>query len=142
MNSILKKEYKKEYNKKYYQIPKNKEHKRELGRKYDKTPKRIKYFKERSATLEYKKYMKGYLLQKEYGISLEGYNKRIEQQQGICPICNRLLDMGKNTHVDHNHNTGKIRGILCSDCNHAIGLLRDSIPAFKNAIKYLEKDNN
>jgi hypothetical protein len=68
-----------------------------------------------------------------------------EEQNGVCWICEkRTRGRGeeKNTlAVDHNHKTGKIRGLLCSNCNTGLGNLRDSIELLEKAITYLkEKD--
>jgi len=52
--------------------------------------------------------------------------------------CKNVLDMGFKTHVDHDHTTNKIRGLLCSLCNPALGSFRDSIDILKEAIYYLE----
>lgn len=79
-------------------------------------------------------------LKKLYGITLDQYNEMLVKQDFKCSICKRHKDMVANkTHlsVDHNHNTNEIRGLLCSPCNQAIGLLQESIEACENAAKYL-----
>lgn len=53
-----------------------------------------------------------------------------------CEIC----ESTKNLSVDHDHETGKLRGILCADCNHAIGKLKDNTLLLTKAIGYLSKD--
>lgn len=77
------------------------------------------------------------------------YNLTLEEVENYwkisrCEICN--LDFckygdGHNRHLcfDHNHKTGKLRGILCNACNGALGYMKDDISIIKNAIKYLEK---
>jgi hypothetical protein len=86
-------------------------------------------------------------LKKAYGISLQDYNELLTKQNGKCSIC------GVNNNgyyrkkprafaVDHCHTTSKIRGLLCSDCNTGIGLLKDNIDLLNNAIKYLNKSRN
>jgi hypothetical protein len=67
-----------------------------------------------------------------FGLSLEEYNKIIDKG---CEICG--LRFGKLC-VDHNHVTNKIRGCLCSQCNSAIGLMKEDIDALLSAIKYLK----
>ena len=60
-------------------------------------------------------------LVRKYGISLDDYKTMWEKQEGKCPICGSNLVAGKLTHVDHCHSTGKVRGLLCSPCNRALG---------------------
>jgi len=86
-------------------------------------------------------------LKKAYGITLDQYNNMLSKQDGKCMIC--LSDNSgfyqnkkKAFAVDHCHTTGKIRGLLCSDCNTGIGLLKENIDLLNNAIKYLNKSRN
>lgn len=77
-------------------------------------------------------------LRKAYGISLAEYNEMLKSQGGKCAICGGCEPIeDRMMAVDHCHTTGKVRGILCSNCNRAIGLFRDNIESLKNAIKYL-----
>jgi hypothetical protein len=80
----------------------------------------------------------------EYGITLEEYNRLLESQGGGCAICGRKVNIDSkfSLHVDHDHDTGKIRGILCSSCNLGIGKFDHDCSRLKNAIKYLEMDDN
>lgn len=62
-----------------------------------------------------------YHLKRLYGIDLEGYNKLLKEQDHRCYICNKHEnEFKKKLHVDHNHSTGEIRGLLCYNCNHNI----------------------
>lgn len=75
----------------------------------------------------------------KYNISLEDYNKLFLYQEGRCAICNKhQTEFKKALSLDHDHNTNIPRGILCNQCNVALGLLKDDIENLKNAIKYLE----
>lgn len=80
-------------------------------------------------------------LKREYGITLEDYGAVLEQQGFGCCVCGRK-DSGhskhKNFSVDHDHKTGIVRGLLCSPCNHAIGLLGDDPQRIRAAANYLE----
>jgi len=76
---------------------------------------------------------------RRYGITIEQRNKMIIDQNDRCAICNELLSNGKFTHIDHNHETGKVRGILCSNCNSGIGMFKDNIEILASAIKYLKQ---
>jgi len=78
---------------------------------------------------------KKYNLKVNFGISIEDYNKLLLRQNGVCAVC------GSNTNrslaVDHNHETGKVRGLLCGNCNTALGLLRENIQIIEKLKGYL-----
>lgn len=71
-----------------------------------------------------------------YRMSTEDFNTLWRNQLGCCAICKLPLHE-KKYRIDHNHQTGVVRGLLCSSCNSAIGLLKDSIPNLVNAMRYL-----
>lgn len=78
-------------------------------------------------------------LETEYGITLNEYNKMFLDQKGNCKICNKHQSEFKRAlNVDHCHNTGKIRGLLCDKCNRALGWFDDNIESLERAIKYLK----
>lgn len=95
--------------------------------------------KERSAKQEYDSgYFRAHHLMKTYGITLEQYDEMLEAQDGGCAICKTTDPRGKGRfHVDHCHDTGAVRGLLCQTCNQGIGLLQDSIDVLLDAAKYL-----
>lgn len=74
-----------------------------------------------------------------YGITLKEYNELLWKQGGRCAICRNILELGKRTHVDHCHDTGRVRGILCHACNVGIGHFRHSPLLLKLAANYCEK---
>lgn len=75
---------------------------------------------------------------KKYGITIEEYNKLLEEQDGCCKICGKYFtEYKRDFSVDHNHTTGKVRGLLCNSCNTGIGLLGEDIDILIKAIKYL-----
>ena len=81
--------------------------------------------------------------QKKYGITIEEQEDMLRKQSGKCKICGKDIylfgDTKSNTaHVDHDHKTGKVRGLLCQECNTGLGKFCDNIEYLKNAIKYLE----
>lgn len=80
-------------------------------------------------------------LKMTYGITLEEYKELFDSQHGRCIICGRESnDCGKHgLVVDHCHNSKKIRGLLCSCCNTALGQLKDNVSFLENAIKYLKE---
>jgi len=81
-------------------------------------------------------------LQKSFGIGIKDYNKLLEIQNGCCAICGTdSCASGRNFAVDHNHQTGKIRGLLCKFCNTALGQFKDDTTVLQKAIQYLEREN-
>lgn len=70
-----------------------------------------------------------------YGLSMSGYESMLRAQNGVCQICKRKPE--GYLQVDHCHSTGKVRGLLCGNCNSGIGLLQESREVLASAIKYL-----
>jgi len=83
-------------------------------------------------------YSRDMALRRMYGTSLEEFNKLLFNQNNCCKICNKEYTENKKFVIDHCHNTGKIRGILCNECNAAIGRLLDNSNLLKLAKEYLE----
>jgi len=111
----------------WYNINKDgiKDKRREYGKKYNATHK-----KERSI------YNRNYRIKKSYGISQIEYEKKYSKLNGCCEICGKKF---KILHIDHNHETGKFRGLLCYRHNYMLGFAGDSIDVLKRAINYLER---
>ncbi len=74
----------------------------------------------------------------KYGVTGNKFREIFKKQSGKCPICNRGIT--KNLSVDHNHATGKIRGLICNKCNLAIGNAEDSPDRLRAMANYLEKN--
>lgn len=90
-------------------------------------------------SIEYNSKKRSSYFKVKYSISLEERNKILEEQDNSCAICfTPLLSEGTLTHTDHCHTTGKLRGILCTNCNRGLGHFKDNIHNMKNAIAYLE----
>jgi hypothetical protein len=88
-------------------------------------------------------YFKNSYLKKHYGVTLDWYNEQLSKQGGVCAICRNpetAVIHGKQISlaVDHCHDTGAVRGLLCKACNQAIGLLRHDASLLKAAIEYLD----
>lgn len=88
-------------------------------------------------------YMKDMNLRR-YGIDLETYNDMLAKQNGVCAICFRgetCLKNGKprSLAVDHCHDTGRVRGLLCNSCNRALGYMKDNPDRLRSAAAYLER---
>lgn len=110
-----------------------------LNEKRKKQPSYGKWHKNNKDHL--KIYERGYRLVRRYGISYVQYFCILDQQEHKCAICKTDNPKGKGQfHVDHCHSTGKVRGLLCSDCNPALGQFKDDVSLLKEAIKYLEKN--
>ena len=80
-----------------------------------------------------------------YGITDVDYRRLLRKQNYKCAICFFELDRSDNpraVHIDHCHETAKIRGVLCARCNRALGLFRDSTEVLKNAIRYINCSNS
>lgn len=79
-----------------------------------------------------------YDLRKQYGISADDYWSMLAKQNGCCLICYHKPSTGaRRLAVDHCHTTGKVRGLLCSRCNTALGLFRDNPMMLEAAKRYL-----
>lgn len=89
-------------------------------------------------------YQRAKKLKHSYGISLQEFDRLQILQNNLCAICkqsqrgNHRWGTSLYLTVDHCHKTGKIRGLLCTDCNHALGRFKENIDILKNAIRYLE----
>lgn len=78
-----------------------------------------------------------------YGIDPDQYEQMVRAQEGKCLICDKVpRGTGRTSklYIDHDHVTGEIRGLLCSRCNSAIGLLDDTPEHLERAIRYLTRD--
>ena len=76
----------------------------------------------------------------KYGLTLTEYIEKLADQNFECAICGTLLATeGINTHLDHCHETGKIREFLCGYCNRALGHFKDDIKRVESAVLYLER---
>ncbi len=76
-------------------------------------------------------------LKRKFGISLEDYERLLAEQDGRCAICGNRPHEDISLHVDHDHETGRIRGLLCFKCNNALGDLGDDPDVLVRAALYL-----
>lgn len=98
-----------------------------------------------SATRKYKKNNPKYKqmayerdIKRLYGITPERLAEIYTLQNGKCAICRTSeLELTKRLHIDHNHETGNVRGLLCAKCNSGLGMFQDSIKILLNAVEYL-----
>ena len=86
---------------------------------------------------------KWYMRQIRFNISKEDFNKKLNEQNFKCCICKENFNIKdpRSIHIDHNHNTGNLRGILCRFCNTGLGQFKDNIEYLNSAIEYLKTNN-
>jgi len=77
-------------------------------------------------------------LKREYGLTVAEYDAMLAAQGGACAVCLRPPTPGISLHVDHDHETGRVRGLLCFRCNNALGDLDDDPGLLRAAARYLE----
>lgn len=115
-------------------LPLNKYYK-DKTKKYGRANFCIKCKRLKSKTLYQKNPLKTYKrnLKNKFNIALEDYDEMFEKQNGTCYICNGINESGRRLAIDHSHKTGKIRGLLCWNCNMLLGWLenyRDTIEEY------------
>lgn len=119
------------------------EEKRKIYRKeYEMTNKEKIRERSKKWKLKNKEKIRDQNLRRMYGITSEDYNNLLKSQDNSCKIC--LIpteDLNRKLVVDHCHKTGKIRGLLCMNCNKSLGLLKDSTNTVENMLNYLKIHN-
>lgn len=106
----------------------NKEERKDSHRRYAQRP-------------EVKAASRDRMLRRKYGVTAKQYDRLLSKQGGVCAICkqDRRDTRQREMPVDHDHDSGKVRGILCDHCNRVIGLFGDSPDVIARAIKYLKE---
>ena len=82
-------------------------------------------------------------LKRIYGITVDQYTEMLYNQNGRCKICGRIKNTDKRKafmHVDHCHKTGKVRGVLCGQCNSMLGNANDDVSILYKAIEYIKNE--
>ena len=127
----------------YKDKKKAKEHSKKYAKEYRKRPEVIERSRknalERSRRPDIKRITSEKLRKQKYGMIEGEFDRRFNEQKGLCALCEELL-IDKIV-VEHNHKTGKVRGLTHQKCNMIVGIVRDDINLLKKAIKYLEKYN-
>lgn len=80
-------------------------------------------------------------LKRKYGITIAEYDRMFEEQNGVCAICGEPRPEERTLHIDHDHETGVIRALLCFRCNNALGDFREEYELFQRAADYLDRDD-
>jgi hypothetical protein len=92
---------------------------------------------------KFRTYFRNYHIKKAYGITAEQYEALLQGQGGACAICGRLPNgtnhVEQSLVIDHCHDTGKVRGLLCNNCNSGMGIIGDSVEHLEAAIEYLKR---
>lgn len=98
-----------------------------------------RYVEPSSGRLRCRACFRDHNLRKHYGIGLTEYEELLSQQEGRCAICRAEFATTKETHVDHDHATGVVRGLLCDGCNVGIGHFKEDPASLLAAVQYLKK---
>jgi len=117
---------------------------------YDANPEKVRNIIERDKPYrktyysENKERYKLKYIERNYSISSEDYLEIKEKQGNKCAICglDERTVRNKELAVDHCHTSNKVRGLLCSQCNRALGLFQDSTEILEKALNYLKNNNN
>ena len=107
-------------------------------RKRRENPEKVRAYARSRYAANKKTYWGSHIKQK-FGISVAQYEAMYRAQNGVCGICEGLNINGQRLGIDHDHATGKIRDLLCSRCNTAIGLARENPSILIKAAAYIEK---
>lgn len=115
---------------------------------YDEKPENKKrqsnYNKKRREKPENIKREKDSHLKNNYGITIQEFEAFEKQQDERCRICKKHKSEAgrKGLHVDHNHKTGKVRGLLCTSCNQGLGRFKDNAVFLRNAADYIDEHDD
>ena len=80
-------------------------------------------------------------LRRKYGIGIDDYDRMFVEQEGRCAICGEPGPDQGSLHVDHDHASGQVRGLLCVSCNNALGAFREDYDILRAAADYLDRDD-
>ena len=82
-------------------------------------------------------YRQQYNLRTRFGLTTEAFSAMIVEQNSTCKICGVGFEEKVKPQIDHNHETGKVRGLLCRNCNTSLGLLKENTETLRSMINYL-----
>jgi len=133
-------EYHREYNKMRYQL--NRDVLLAKHNQYNHIHKDEKNKKQRESYHKAPEKKRFYKIKQKYNLDIKEYNELLQKQKLLCAICKQPLDLQHTyyVHVDHDHKRGKVRGILCRNCNLGLGQFKENIEYLKNAIIYLKEN--
>jgi len=131
--------------KKNWPIEEKRKYKREWAAEYRlkhpekaKEAKRKQYYKDHETSKKYQRETYDYKkhVQYVYGLLPEDFDALLAKQDGRCAICGDILT---SPHVDHCHKSGRVRGLLCSYCNHAVGDVRERLDIVDSLRNYIDR---
>jgi len=102
-------------------------------------PQRVRAWAEKNRDKRLKK-LREIHLRNKFGLTPDEYDRILDAQDGACALCECAPTPGISLHVDHDHGTGEVRGLLCVRCNNALGLLREDPDLLKRAARYVMAD--
>jgi len=97
------------------------------------------YRKERNARPEVKRRQRDAYYKRTYGITADEVDAMFADQNGQCAICRQTPERLAQMHVDHDHELGHLRGLLCSSCNQGLGQFGDDPALLLRAVVYLRQ---
>lgn len=96
----------------------------------------------RANSVEHDKRLRNSRYKYRYGITTADYDRMFQEQSGLCKICKSSETGRKQSNhfaVDHDHKTGKVRGLLCLGCNKGLSCFKDDLQLFEKAMEYIRK---
>ena len=125
-------------NKEFYSNKNSKDGLSPICKVCDNQIRKLSYYKKRDLELQkdaraYK--FKQHKINERFNISLDEYKRLMEED--FCHICRKTNQSNRDFHIDHCHKTNIVRGVLCSNCNTALGLLKENPDIILNALKYI-----
>lgn len=91
------------------------------------------------ANERYRRSIRNQAFKSRYGITHDQYDEMVEAQGGVCALCGKTDK--RRLAVDHDHSTGRVRGLLCTSCNHLLGRLGDGLAGALRLVEYLKEDD-
>lgn len=82
---------------------------------------------------------RGWIIKSKYGLLPAEFDRLMEEQGGVCAICEKPPAQGKHLYVDHDHVTRGVRGLLCQKCNTGIGMFGDDAEVMRRAVGYIDE---
>lgn len=133
-----------EYQREYYR--KNRERLKAYQEEHPRSPEKhreycLRHTRKRRNTPAGEKHFRNQRLKLKYGITVEQYDQMLTNQNGVCACCGKPPGK-RRLHVDHNHQTGQIRELLCVNCNVAIGNVKEDPKLLQRLAEYLMRHSS